>query len=283
MTSDNLREALVWPPKAQEMSDQGGDSQLRELGGTRELRDSFVKHLKEDNFVLYYQAISPAASTRADTSFREILVRYREEEAGLLPPGSFLPILEEEGLLPLLDRWVAGRLLKWGRDQLAAGRRIPHCSVNLAIDTVRRDDAFAEYLQRGLQKANVPAEALTFEIMTTEALLHREATARFMAPLRALGVTFALSWFAGEESALEMAPKLGFSYIKIDGSLASRIARDHKEKARLAGIIQRCRKLGIRTVCMLVEDAETLDHLRTVHVDYVQGFGIQKPRPLEVD
>jgi EAL domain-containing protein (putative c-di-GMP-specific phosphodiesterase class I) len=262
------------------MSDQG-DSQIRELGGTRELRENFVKHLREDNFVLYYQAISPTASTGADSAFREILVRYREEEAELLPPGSFLPVLEEEGLLPLLDRWVAGRLLKWGRDRLAAGRRMPHCSVNLAIDTVRRDEAFPNYLQASLQKANVPAAALTFEVMTSEALLHPEAVARFMAPLRALGVTFALSWFAGEESALEMASRLGFSYIKIDGSLASRIARDHREKARLGALIQRCRKLGIRTVCMLVEDAETLDHLRTIHVDYVQGFGIQKPRPLE--
>ena len=264
------------------MSDQG-DSQLRDLGGTRELRDNFVKHLKEDNFVLYYQPICATASSGPDAAFREILVRYREEESGLLPPGSFLPILEEEGLLPLLDRWVVGRLLKWGRARVAAGLKMPHCSVNLAIDTVRRDQAFAQYLQQALQRANVPAAALTFEIKTTDALLHREAVARFMAPMRALGATFALSWFAGEESALEMAPKLGISYIKIDGSLAARIARDHREKARLAAIIQRCRKLGIRTVCMLVEDDETLDHLRTIHVDYVQGFGVQKPRPLEGD
>lgn len=265
------------------MSDQGGDSQLRELGGTEELRERFVKHLKEDNFVLYYQPISPAAAKSPDASFREILVRYREEEADLLPPGSFLPILEQEGLLPLLDRWVVGRLLKWGRDRVAAGRKMPHCSVNLAIDTLRRDEAFADYLGRALQKAGVPAAALTFEIMTTDALMHREAVARFIAPVRALGVGFALSWFAGEDSALEMAPKLGISCIKIDGSLASRIGQDPREKARLAGIIQRCHKLGIRTVCMLVEDAETLAHLRTIHIDYVQGFGIQKPRPLEVD
>ena len=265
------------------MSDPGGDSQLRELGGTQELRENFVKHLKEDNFVLYYQPISPTAARTADAAFREILVRYREEEADLLPPGSFLPILEQERLLPLLDRWVVGRLLKWGRDRLAAGRKMPHCSVNLAIDTVRRDDAFADYLQRALQKAGIPAAALTFEIMTTDALIHREAVARFIAPVRAMGVGFALSWFAGEESALEMAPKLGISYIKIDGALAFRIAQDPKEKARLAALVQRCRKLGIRTVCMLVEDDETLAHLRTIHVDYVQGFGIQKPRPLELD
>jgi EAL domain-containing protein (putative c-di-GMP-specific phosphodiesterase class I) len=262
------------------MSDQAGDSQFRGVL-TGDLRERFIKQLKDSNFVLYYQPIAPAAATTAESSFREILVRYKEEEDDLLPPGSFLPILEEQGFLPLLDRWVVGRLLKFGRDTKAAGKRMPHCSVNLSIDTVRRDEAFGDYVLRGLEKMGVSAASLTFEIMTTDALAHPEAVAKFIPPLRAAGITFALSWFAGEEVAVELAPTLGISFMKIDGSLAIPIARDPKAKARLAAIVQRCRKLGMRTVCMLVEDAETLDHLRTIHVDYVQGFGIARPRPLE--
>ncbi len=260
-------------------TEQPSDSQLRDVGA--QFRERFISQLREDNFVLFFQPIMPAASTAAEPPFREILVRYKEEEKDLLPPGSFLPILEEQGLLPLLDRWVVGRLLKWGRDLAATGRRMPHCSVNLAIDTVRRDLAFADYVLRGIQKMGVMPASLTFEIMTTDALAHPDAVAKMVEPLRAAGVTFALSWFAGEESALELAPSLGISYIKIDGSLAASIARAPKDKARLAAIVQRCRKLGIRTVCMLVEDAETLAHLRTIHVDYVQGFGVAKPRILE--
>ena len=256
------------------------DSQLGDVDA--KLRAGFISQLKEDNFVLYFQPIVPAAQAPAGPAvFREILVRYKDEEKDLLPPGSFLPLLEEEGLMPLLDRWVVGRLLKWGRDITAAGRRMPHCSVNLAIDTVRRDVAFSDYVLRGIQKMGVAPASLTFEIMTTDALASPEPVARMIAPLRAAGVTFALSWFAGEETALELAPALGISYIKIDGSLAAKIAREPHDKARLAGIVQRCRKAGIRTICMLVEDAETLAHLRTIHVDYVQGFGVEKPRPLE--
>ena len=260
-------------------SEQLGDSQLGEVAG--DLRARFVSHLKENNFVLFYQPMLPTAASAAP--LREILVRYKEEEKDMLPPGSFLPILEEQGLLPLLDRWVTGRLLKWGRDLQATGRRMPHCSVNLSIDTVRRDEAFGEYILRGIQKMGVAPAAITFEIMTADALVHREAVARFIRPLRAAGVTFALSWFAGEESALELAPKLGISFIKIDGSLAFHIARDLQVKARLAALVQRCHKMGMRTVCMLVEDAETLEHLRTIRVDYVQGFVVDKPKPLEAD
>jgi EAL domain-containing protein (putative c-di-GMP-specific phosphodiesterase class I) len=134
---------------------------------------------------------------------------------------------------------------------------------------------------KGLEKVGVPAASFTFEIMTSDALAHAPEIALFMAPLKAAGVSFALSWFAGEELALSIAPRMGFTYLKLDGSLASNIAKDPKQQARLSGLVQRCRDMGLRTVCMWVESAEVLAHLRVLQVDYVQGFGIAKPKPLE--
>ncbi|HEY2629548.1 MAG TPA: EAL domain-containing protein [Usitatibacter sp.] len=245
-----------------------------------QFRARFIDQLKEDNFVLYFQPIAPASSPH-ESNFREILARYREEEAGLLPPGSFLPILEEQGLLPLLDRWVVSRLLIWGRRLQASGKRMPHCSVNLSIQTVREDASFGEYVVKGLERAGVAPASLTFEILTADAHEYAPEIARFMAPLKAAGVTFALSWFAGEELALTFAPKMGFTYIKLDGSLIANIAKDTNQQAKLSALLQRCRKAGLRTVCMWVENAETLAHLRALGVDYVQGFGVARPKPLE--
>ncbi len=261
------------------MSDQSENSQLRDT--TTQTRQLFVKHLKEDNFVLFFQPIVPAPVNSPEASLREILVRYREEEEDLLPPGSFLPLLQEEGLLPILDRWVVGRLLTWGRTVQAGGVKMPHCSVNLSIDTIRRDEQFGDYILRGIQKMGVSAASLTFEIMTVDALAHQQAVARFVQPLRNAGITFAFSWFSGEEQAFGLAAMLGISMMKLDGSFAAMVKKYPQEKVRLGGIIQRCRKMGMRTVCMQVEDNETLAHLRTLHVDYVQGFGIEKPKPLE--
>ena len=254
------------------------DSQLGETAD--QFRQRFVNQLKEDNFILYFQPIAPATSPH-ESNFREVLVRYRDEEAGLLPPGSFLLILEGEGLLPLLDRWVVSKLLKWGRGLQAAGKRMPHCSVNLAIDTVRRDAAFGDYVVKALEKAGVAPTSLTFEVMTTDALQYAPQVAEMMKPLRAAGVTFALSWFAGEAQALDLAPKLGVSYLKLDPSLATNLTRDPKQQARLSALVQRCRQMNVRTVAMWVENAETLAHLKAMQVDFVQGFGIAKPRPLE--
>jgi EAL domain-containing protein (putative c-di-GMP-specific phosphodiesterase class I) len=117
--------------------------------------------------------------------------------------------------------------------------------------------------------------------MTTDALAFAPQVFEMMKPLKAAGVTFALSWFGGEEQALDLAPKLGISYLKLDGSLAANIAKDPAQQARLSALVQRCRKMGVRTVAMWVENVEALTHLRAMQVDYVQGFGIAKPRPLE--
>ena len=98
--------------------------------------------------------------------------------------------------------------------------------------------------------SSVPAASFTFEIMTSDALAHAPEIAMFMAPLKAAGVTFALSWFAGEELALSIAPRMGFTYLKLYGSLASNVAKDPKQQARLSGLVKRCRDMGLRTVCM---------------------------------
>lgn len=256
------------------MTDQQDDSLSQ-----AQVREQFVKKLKEDNFVLYSQLIAPAAPDGPEP-LREILARYREEEENLLPPGSFLPILEDQGLLPLLDRWIVTRLLGWGRMARAGGRQMPRCTVNLSIDTIRRDEGFAEYVLQSLQRSGVPGSALIFEVMTVEALANRPALQRFVPPLRNAGITFALSWFSGQEAEFELARKGGFAYAKLDGGFAAVIARQPAKRTELAAIVEGCRKLGMQTICMQVEDDEALRQLRLLGVDYVQGFGVERPKPL---
>jgi len=246
-----------------------------------QVREQFAKKLKEDNFVLYSQLIAPAAADSTEPPLREILARYREEEENLLPPGSFLPILEDQGLLPLLDRWIVTRVLGWGRMVRSGGHTMPRCSVNLSIDTIRRDDSFVEYVLQSLKRAGVPGSALTFEVMTVEAMANRPALQRFVPPLRNAGITFALSWFSGNEAEFELARKGGFAYAKLDGGFAAVVARQEAKRKELAGIVQGCRILGMQTICMQVEDDDALEQLRQLGVDYVQGFGIERPKPLE--
>src|SRR5262252_4179515 len=86
---------------------------------SRDIANRLVAALQGDEFVLYAQSIVPLGSGADDWPFQEIFVRFAEEDAKLLPPGSFLPVLDEFHLLPFLDRWVVNRLARWVRSGLS--------------------------------------------------------------------------------------------------------------------------------------------------------------------
>lgn len=240
-----------------------------------------IKALRENDFVLYYQTIAPVAAPDNEPAYQEILVRFREEEQKLLPPGAFFPILEEHKLMPLLDRWVVLQVLKWSRGKQATHPkwRGPRSSVNLSMDSVR-DPVFGNYVLQRVQASGVPAEALSFEIPVSGARANVQFLAGLIPPLRSAGCSFALSGFLGDSVAFELAASLGIAVIKIDGSMVSSISRDAEALEQLAAVNRRCRKMGMRTVTERVEDAATLNLLRGVQVDYAQGFGIEHPRML---
>jgi EAL domain-containing protein (putative c-di-GMP-specific phosphodiesterase class I) len=244
-----------------------GSPETRGVDVAVQIREQFLKDLRDNQFLLYYQSIIPLQAEGKPTLYREMLVRFREEEQGLMPPGTFIPTLEAHGLMPLLDRWVVATVLRWVRTTQAAvaSRIVPRCSVNLADDTIR-DPAFPD--------------SLSFEIPIGHAREDPDMVARLVYPLRRIGCSFALSGFTGSDG-LELAQALGITFIKIDGSLVDRVARDPKSAQELRAIHERAATLGMRTVCMQVESNATLDALRQMQVNYAQGFGIDKPRMLK--
>ena len=248
-----------------------------------QIRERLIRDLKDDNFLLYFQSIVPVMASPGEPPHREILVRFKEEEDDLIVPGSFLPVLEEHGLTALLDRWVVAQILKWARGKHAAdaARGVPRFGINLSSDTLRRDPAFADFVLTGLRKTDVPAACLMFELPVAVVLASTDSVTRLVTPLRAAGCTLALNDFTGQQGGFELARKLGFGFIKIDGSLIDRVTRDAEAMARVITIQEHCRKLGMRTICMQVESPETLEALRTIRADYAQGFGIDRPRPLK--
>lgn len=248
-----------------------------------QIRERLVRDLKDDNFLLYFQSIVPVVASTTEPLFRELLVRFKEEENDLIVPGSFLPVLEEHGLTALLDRWVVAQILKWlrGKQAAANARDLPRCGINLSSDTLRRDPAFADFVLNALRKTEVPAACLVFELPVADVLGSLDSVTRLASPLRAAGCSLALNDFSEQRNGLDLAKKLGIGFIKVDGYLIDRITRDAHSMARVIALQEQCRKLGMRTICMQVESAETLEALRTIRADYAQGYGIDPPRLLK--
>jgi Amt family ammonium transporter len=263
------------------MSSGSSDSGTMDIGG--QVRDQLIRDLKEEKFLLYFQSIVPVAPAAPDTAlFREILIRFKDEERDMMPPGSFLPILEQHGLMPLMDRWVTGQAARWVRNvQAAAKGRASRCSINLSRDTVRRDGAFGDFAQQTVTRLGIEPSSLAFEIPMEEVISAPQAVARLVGALRKAGCGVSFSGFVGELPALEFARSIDATYVKVDGSLVYPISRDTAAAAKLQLIQKSCRTFGVQTICTQVEDARTLEILRAIQVNYAQGFGIDRPRPLQ--
>src|SRR5262245_58672347 len=130
----------------------------------KSIADKLISALKTGGFVLYAQKILPLSASAEQRPFQEVLVRFKEEEEKLLPPGTFFPMLQEYRLLPYVDRWVVSRLAAWIQEGRARnpGWAAPMNGVNLAEDTLR-EPKFTEFVARHIQTSKLPEGTFAFE------------------------------------------------------------------------------------------------------------------------
>lgn len=253
----------------------------QEVTEQNDLADRLVAALRKDEFVLFRQAIVPLVPMGGERSFQEILIRFEEEETKLLPPGTFLPLLEEYALMPFLDRWVVNRIAKW----VHAGRAIkpdweaPRNSINLSSQTLH-DPSFADFTRKHIQAAGLHEETICFEILWDDAVEHAESLLRLAAQLKPVGCCFTIARFEGVRGSFELLKALAPDFVKISPRVVRSIDQAPSSAATAEAIHRKCRSLRIRTIAEHVESTQVLVQLRRMGVDYAQGFGILPPEPL---
>jgi EAL domain-containing protein (putative c-di-GMP-specific phosphodiesterase class I) len=239
----------------------------------KSLVDRLIASLQQDEFVLYAQAIMPLAPQNRERPFQEIFVRFKEEDAKLLPPGTFFPVLEECQLLPYLDRWVTNRLARWVRS--AVGIKpdwaIPRNNVNLSEATLA-DPGYGQYVCKYVDDSYLSDGALGFEIALDRAVTHEASVRKLMAEVRPYGCSLTLSGFDGSRASFSELKDLAPDYIKISAA--------NMAPAELPEINQKCQALGIKTIAEHVESIQMLQQLRDSKIDFAQGFDISPVKPL---
>jgi EAL domain-containing protein (putative c-di-GMP-specific phosphodiesterase class I) len=146
--------------------------------------------LANNELQLYIQPIAKLGEDRP--TMAEVLVRLREEEKKLLPPGDFLPVFEQYGMMPDLDRWVVTQMVQRIARHPPGG--FHQFSINVAGKTLL-DERFPEYVSRILRQSGVSAQALCFEVDEIDVLSALDAAAKFSARVRALGCKVAIDGF----------------------------------------------------------------------------------------
>ncbi|MEO8103250.1 MAG: EAL domain-containing protein, partial [Betaproteobacteria bacterium] len=233
--------------------------------------------LAGNEFCLFFQAIESVAADAAAVPFREILLRLKAEEENMLPPGSFLPVAEQHGMLPDLDRWVVRHLLGWVRGDSLRQRAV--YSINLSIPTVA-DAGFPDFVADALREFALPGSLLCFELQESGALSQPADVLRFVRRLQPLGCRIALCGFNGDRVSLDLLRRIPVNFLKIDGTLILHMRRSAIDQARVKAIQRVAKAIGIGTIAECVEDNKTLARLRAIGVDYAQGFAVSLPQPL---
>jgi diguanylate cyclase (GGDEF)-like protein len=244
------------------------------------LENQLRQALEKEEFVLHYQAKMSLASGKLTSA--EALIRWNDPRTGLLvPPGRFIPILEETGLIYEAGRWALRRAiedyLRWRTAGLAAVR----IAVNVSPLQLRHRDFVAEIRQA----IDIDARAAAgLELEITESVImqdvkHNIAT---LQAIRAMGVTIAIDDFGTGFSSLAYLSKLPVDALKIDRSFVVDMTVGPEGLALVSTIINLAHSMKLKVVAEGVETEEQSRLLRLLSCDEMQGFLFSKPVPRDV-
>jgi EAL domain-containing protein (putative c-di-GMP-specific phosphodiesterase class I) len=230
--------------------------------------------IEKDEFALYCQPILGLAA--GGYPLGEILVRMREEESAMLPPGDFLPVLKHYGMLPQFDRWVVRNALQ----ALAAGSRIPRLTVNVSDQTLA-DGEFPGYVAARLAAQKIAPEQLLFEIDENDVLGRSEAATAFAAGCRKLGVGVLIDGFGRRAVSFAVIKGIAADFLKVDGIVTRKIVANEVARKKMEAVVRVGGSLRFAVIGECVENEDVLTQLQEIGVGYAQGFGIYEPFPIE--
>ncbi|MBZ0104965.1 MAG: EAL domain-containing protein [Sulfuricella denitrificans] len=237
------------------------------------------KALEEQRMVLYYQPITHRDSPGDLHSHYEILIRMLDESGSLIPPGAFLPAAERYNLITTIDRWVITNYFRWLAEHPAHMQNLVLGSVNLSGNSLS-DDGCLRHIESQLRAYSIPPEKICFEITETEAIANHTKAIYFIDRLKSLGCKFALDDFGSGFSSYAYLKNLPVDFLKIDGMFVKDIVADAANYAMVESINHIGHVMGRKTIAEFVEDELIGKTLSDLGVDYMQGYGIAKPRPL---
>jgi len=235
--------------------------------------------LEKNEFTLYCQpviALAAQSSGAARYPMAEVLVRMREEERALLPPGEFLPVFEHYGMMPQLDRWVLRHVVQ----QLARGSRIPRFTINVSGQTLR-DVEFPRFAAAQLRAAGLAMDAVLFEIDESDVLARIESAASFASAVKAYGGGVLIDSFCRRAVSFAPFKALRPDLVKVDGSVIRKLLTSEAAQTKLKAVLRVAGTLGIGVVAECVEEQDQLARLKALDVAYAQGFGVYQPQPIE--
>ena len=251
----------------------GGNEAIERLSLTTRLR----RAVEQKHWVLHWQPIVDLAD--GTVTGLEALIRWREPNGGIVPPGEFIPIAEELGLIEAIGDWVIDELARqhdvWKTEGI---------DIRLGFNLSPRQlwsGHLAEKLMQKLYSANVDPHDVVVEITESTAMADPDRTQRVLSELHAWGLTLAIDDFGTGYSSLARLKHLPVDILKIDRSFIHDVDLDSDSGRMVEAMIQLAHGLGMVPLAEGIETEGELAFLQQAGCTRGQGFLFSRPVPAE--
>jgi diguanylate cyclase (GGDEF)-like protein len=248
------------------------DSALKRLEMRRDVRLAFER----DEFILHYQPILQLDS--GEIAGVEALARWQHPERGLLPPETFLPTLEETGLIVEVGGWVLRRALRQARSWQTSAASFGDLgiAINLSVVQLQRP-TFVDDVASAIAEEGIDPSTVTLEITESVFMEDNQQALQRLRALKQIGVRLAIDDFGTGYSSLRYLARFPIDTLKI----ARQFVADSHDGSRQAALVAATtgigRSLGLRTVAEGIEDPRQRDFVRELGCELGQGFLFSKP------
>ncbi len=253
------------------MFSQEREDPRHKLSLTTRLRDA----VEREEWLLHYQPIV----NLGDGSVRgvEALLRWREPNGGIVPPGEFIPLAEELGLIEAIGEWVVEDLARQ-----AAAWRAEDLDLEVGFNLSPRQlwsTHLAECMLERIRAAGIPSTSVVVEVTESAVMADPERTLKVLTELHAWGFRLAIDDFGTGHSSLSRLKHLPVDVLKIDRTFVHGVDQDNDLASMVRAMVQLARGLGLTPLAEGVETPEELALLRETGCALAQGFLFSRPVP----
>lgn len=241
------------------------------------LENDLRRAIEKDELLLHYQPLMDLATGKV--TGLEVLVRWQHPTKGLIPPGDFIPIAEDIGLISAIGEWALHTAAVQARIWQVAGFSGIRLCVNLSPRQLAHSD-FADKVHAIIRETGYEAHLLEFEITESSAMSNPEETIAKLQALHEMGIRLSLDDFGTGYSSLAYLKRFPLDRLKIDASFIAGIPDDSNDMAIVQTIIVLARQLGLTVVAEGVETTAQKTFLRENGCNEMQGYLLSRPLPI---
>lgn len=273
----HIHEMIQYAQERRKIAKRKYYSTGNENSGHVKMLENLLTAIERGEFEVYLQPKADMKTT--EVMGAEALIRYKDAKLGFIPPIKFIPLLEKEGLIHYIDLFVFDKVCEQMALWQKEGKKQLTISLNFSRSTLLEDDLLQQ-IDELVQRHNIDKKYIEIEITESLGEVEKRSVVALANQLADAGYRLSLDDFGASFSNISLLSDMNLDVLKLDKSLVNNLISSKKNCIVIQNVIQICHELGIEVIAEGVETNEQLEILKQMKCDYVQGYLLNKPLPI---